>query len=82
MKLWQSLLKDALLTGTGVAVILLQAFAAHPNGLLLGTGLALTVPSTWDHIRALIPSAGGSSSESSPPHGSSQPSLPPGGTRE
>jgi hypothetical protein len=62
------LLKDVGLTGTGIAVILLQAFSAKPNGLLLGTGLALTVPSTWDHIKALLPSsAGGSGAESSSP---------------
>jgi hypothetical protein len=66
------LVKDVGLTGTGIAVILLQAFSAKPDGLLLGTGLALTVPSTWDHIRALLPSSGGpSSSEPSPGPGSS-----------
>lgn len=68
---WQ-LGKDVLLTGTGVAVIMIQAFATHPNGLLLGTGLALTVPSTWDHIKALLPSSGAeSSSPSSHARGSS-----------
>ena len=64
MSRWRQLWKDVLLTGTGVVVILLQAtvYEAHPNGaaiVLIGTGLAFTVPSTWDHIRALIPSGGG-----------------------
>ena len=64
------LAKDIGLTGTGLFVIVLQAFSPHPSGLLLGTGLALTVPSTWDHINALLPSSGGSSSDSSQPDGS------------
>lgn len=64
------LVKDVGLTGTGIFVIVLQAFSARPSGLLLGTGLALTVPSTWEHIKALLPSSGGGSS--------SPPSLPPG----
>jgi hypothetical protein len=71
------LIKDVGLTGTGIFVIVLEAFSAHPSGLLLGTGLALTVPSTWDHIRALMPSSGGgSSSEPSQVPGSSPSQLP------
>jgi hypothetical protein len=69
------LLKDVLLTGTGVAVILSQVLSLHPDGLLLGTGLALTVPTIADHVKALLPSSGGgASSPSSDPHG--QQSLP------
>jgi hypothetical protein len=75
-----NLIKDVGLTGTGIFVILTQAFSPRPNGLLLGTGLALTVPSTWDHIKALLPSSGGeSSSPPSEPPGSPRSSLPPGG---
>ena len=69
------LLKDVGLTGTGIFVILWETFSGRPNGLLLGIGLALTVPSTWDHIKALMPSSGGPSGD-----GSSSPSLPPGGS--
>lgn len=74
--------KDVGLTGTGIFVIVAQVFSARPNGLLLGTGLALTVPSTWEHIKALLPSsADGSSSDPSelpgPPPDSSSPSSPP-----
>jgi hypothetical protein len=57
--------KDVVLTGSGVAVIWVEALSSHPSGLLLGTGLALTVPSVADHVRALLPSSGGG--ESSPP---------------
>jgi hypothetical protein len=53
------LLKDILLTGTGVAVILSQVLSLHPSGLLLGTGLALTVPTIADHVRGLLPSSPG-----------------------
>ena len=74
---WLAIGKDVCLTGVGVFVILLQALSTHPSGLLLGTGLALTVPSVAEHVKALLPSSGGgSSSESSPPHGE-QRSLPP-----
>jgi hypothetical protein len=69
MSRWQ-LLKDVLLTGLGMFAIFSQVLSAKPNGLLLGTGLALTVPSTWDHVKALLPGSGGG--------GSSPPSEPPG----
>lgn len=59
------LLRDVLVTGTGLAVILLQAFSPHPSGILLGTGLALTVPSVAAHLKALLPSGPGDG-ESSP----------------
>jgi hypothetical protein len=66
------IVKDILLTGTGVFCILWEVFSAHPSGLILGTGLVLTVPSTAEHVRALLPSVGGGqSSESSP-----QPTAP------
>jgi hypothetical protein len=65
------LIKDIALTGTGLAVIYVELLSPRaPNGLLLGTGLALTVPSIADHVKALLPSSGGG--------GSSPPSLPGG----
>lgn len=77
------LLKDVLLTGTGLAVILSQIFSVSPNGLLLGTGLALTVPTVAAHVRALLPSGGdGESSPSSPPDGQPRSGPLPGGTGE
>ena len=66
--LWWPLLKDVVFTGVGVFCILSEVLSAHPSGLILGTGLVLTVPATADHVRALLPSVGGgSSSESLPP---------------
>ena len=45
---WQtawSLVKDIVLTGAGLALIILQVFAKQPSDVLLVTGLALTIPS-------------------------------------
>ena len=61
------LLKDILLTGTGVGVIFSQVLSLHPDGLLLGTGLALTVPTIADHVKALLPSSGGGTGGPSSP---------------
>jgi hypothetical protein len=71
--IWQ-ILKDVILTGTGVALILSQVFSHTPSDILLVTGLALTVPSVAGHAGALLsgsPGPGGSSSPSSPPSGPS-----------
>lgn len=68
------IVKDILLTGTGVAVIILQMFSPHPSDALLAVALALTIPSIADHAKNILaPSApGGSpSSPSSSPRGPS-----------
>jgi hypothetical protein len=68
-----SITKDVVFTGTGVFCILFEVFSPHPSGLILGTGLVLTVPATADHVRALLPSVGGGqSSPSSAQHGQQQ----------
>ena len=41
---WQ-LVKDILLTGTGLVIIVLQIRSPHPSDVLLVVALALTVPS-------------------------------------
>lgn len=72
-----SVTKDVVFTGVGVFCILTEVFSAHPSGLILGTGLVLTVPATADHVRALLPGVGaGQSSPSSlsPTQPPSQPS--------
>jgi hypothetical protein len=64
------LVKDVLLTGTGVVIVLSQVAEAYlgqqPNALLIGAGLALTVPSIADHVKGLLPGStdGPSSSQS------------------
>jgi hypothetical protein len=79
MTRWQTLylvVKDLALTGTGVAVILSQVASAHPSDLLLGAGLALTVPSVAGHAGALLTGRDiGSSSPSPPPRQPRPPSV-------
>jgi hypothetical protein len=59
-----------MLTGTGMGVIIVQVFSAHPSTPLLWTGLALTAPAAVEHVKALLPGSG--------PPDSSPPSLPAG----
>lgn len=78
--LWTAV-KDILLTGTGMAMMLSQVFSPRPSDLLLGAGLALTVPSVAGHAGALLSGTrhaptGGQSSPPSPP-----PGLPASGPR-
>jgi hypothetical protein len=76
MDLWQ-LLKDILLTGTGMLVVLSQVFSPHPSDVLLVTGLALTVPSVAGHAGALLTGRPGHTElHSSPPGSSSSPPPP------
>ena len=86
MDLWQ-LLKDILLTGTGMLVVLSQVFSPHPSDVLLVTGLALTVPSVAGHAGALLTGRPGHTEVRSSRAGSSSPSpsspsSPPGGPGE
>lgn len=64
MRRWL-LLKDVLLTGTGMALVLSQILSASPSDVLLATGLALTVPSVAAHAGSLL--AGRTGGPSSPP---------------
>ena len=74
-----STVKDVLLTGTGMVLILSQVFSASPSDILLVTGLALTVPSVAAHAGALLGGhTGGSSSPPSPPPGPAPPGSSPG----
>lgn len=82
------LVRDILLTCTGLWLIISQVGARDPNSALIVAGLALTVPAAATHAMGVLsgPSAphGGpaSSSEPAPPPASS-PSLPSaGGTDE
>ena len=67
------MVKDVVLTSVGVVAIWSQIFSPRPHPYIILAGLALTVPSTAGHVRALLaPGPGdGESSESSAP---SQPS--------
>ena len=86
MNLWQ-LLKDILLTGTGMGLMVSQVFSARPSDVILVTGLALTVPAVAGHAGALLSAGrreptGGHSSAASPPGGVPPSGSLPGGTDE
>ena len=88
MRIWLLLkdtwpvVRDAGITGTGLAVIWVQVLSAWwghpPSDVLLAVGLGLTVPSAHAHVRAVLDRPGaGSSSPPSPPPPSPPPSPPP-----
>jgi hypothetical protein len=54
---WQ-LMKDIALTGTGLAIIIVQIFAKQPSDVLLVVGLALTVPSAASHAASILSGPG------------------------
>ena len=70
------LLKDILLTGTGMALVLSQVFSSSPSDVLLVTGLALTVPSVAAHAGSLLGGHTGGHSSPSPPPPGQPPSIP------
>ena len=69
---WQ-LLKDVLLTGTGIAVIVTQVFSKDPNGLLLAAGMGLTAQPLAVNIAGLL----GSGESLSHPRAQAHGHLPP-----
>jgi hypothetical protein len=75
---WQ-LIRDVLMSGTGLTLIMLQEFSLHPSGELIGAGLFLVAPAGIQHAVTVIlsgPSAPGHGQESSSPSSSSPPSSP------
>jgi hypothetical protein len=76
---WQ-LVRDVLLTGAGLTLIMLQEFSPHPSGELIGAGLFLLAPAGIQHAVTVIlsgPSAPGHGQESSSESSSSPSSSPP-----
>lgn len=70
---WQtawSLVRDILLTGTGLALIISQIGAHDPSSVLVVAGLALTVPAAATHAASVL-------SGPSPPRHGEPPSSPP-----
>jgi hypothetical protein len=77
------LIKDVLLTGTGMVLMWSQIFSTDPRWPILAAGLALTSPSVADHVKALLPGPGGGlSSPPSPSPPSPPPGLPRGATHD
>jgi hypothetical protein len=67
-------IKDVALTGTGLALIVVQEFSSRPSTPLLAAGLALTGIGASFHIGKLVSGhIGGPSSGSPPGPGSSPP---------
>jgi hypothetical protein len=85
---WQ-VLRDVLLTGTGLWLIISQVGARDPSSTLIVAGLALVVPAAATHATSVLSGPSGSSEHergrgsSSPPASPppSSPSLPPSGGR-
>lgn len=73
---WRELIRDVILTLSGLGVIGSQVIAEHPNLGLLGTGLALTAPATYAKLKDLASPAGSSGSSSPPPGPPSSPATP------
>lgn len=82
MDQWWPQVRDILITGAGLAVILSQVllqvlWARSPSDVLLAAGLALTVPAGYAHARTVLPFGQAGAGSSSPP--SPPPGLPPSG---
>lgn len=82
------LLRDILLTGAGLWLIISQVGTSDPSSTLIVAGLALTVPAAATHAYGVLsgpsaPHGGPPSSSESSSSPSSSPALPPaGGTDE
>lgn len=74
MRAWL-LLRDIVLTGIGVWLILAQEFSPHPSDVMLTVALVLLAPAAAEHAKALLtgPHTDGLSSPS-PSHQPSSPS--------
>ena len=72
---WQ-LVRDIMLTGTGLALIIAQGFAQHPSEVLIVAGLALITPAGVSHAATVVMSSGSHIQPGGPP--SSSPSSPGG----
>ena len=63
-----AVIRDILLTGTGIFLVLKQAYSPHPDDAILAVAMGLTAPSAAGHVKALLSGpAGGRSSPPSPP---------------
>lgn len=75
MKAW-AIIRDILLTGVGLGIIVKQGFfTPHPRDVLLVVAMALTVPAIAEHTQKLLSGQAGVIERSSLP-----PAHPPGGT--
>ena len=67
MKAW-ALIRDILLTGVGLGIIVKQGFfTPHPRDVLLVVAMALTAPAVAEHTRKLLSGRAGIIESSSSP---------------
>ena len=87
-----AIIKDVLLTGTGVWILISQALSQHPSDALLVVAMGLCAPAIYDHAKSLVagvppprqpppppdevPPGGEASGGTSPSSSSAQPSSP------
>ena len=57
-------MKDVLLTGTGVWILVSQALSPHPSDPLLVVAMGLCAPAIYDHAKSLV---GGPAAPATPP---------------
>lgn len=70
MKIWQ-LLRDILLTGSGIGILVWEVHLSQPSELMVGAALALITPGAYEHVKALLPGPITGASSGSPAPGSS-----------
>jgi hypothetical protein len=49
-----AIIKDVLLTGTGVWILISQALSSHPSDPLLVVAMGLCAPAIYDHAKSLV----------------------------
>jgi hypothetical protein len=77
-----AIIKDVVLTGTGVWILITQALSQHPSDPLLVVAMGLCAPAIYDHAKSLVsgtppprePPGGEASGGTSPSSGSALPS--------
>lgn len=60
------MVRDILITGTGLFMVVSQVFVRSPSDLIIGGGLALTAPTLASHIKGLLSPGHGESDSSAP----------------
>lgn len=76
MKAW-ALIRDVVLTGTGIFLAIQQAYSLHPDDAILALAMGFTAPAAFEHVKALLSSPGESASSRRPPASPPPPSSPP-----
>lgn len=76
MRAWE-LIRDVVLTGTGIWLAIHEAYSLHPDDAILALAMGFTAPAAFEHVKALLSSpAAGESSRRPPASGSSPQSQP------